>query len=136
MSEVREFHGQSVEIRRIQLGGIARPVAFVMYTYVLFKRKTGIDFFSLTKDSYISDEDALCLYHCAFVVGGLITGEDFDIDFEPDFMIMVDANTLIELSGVKEMAEATKTEEAGEQTEKNGQSQSLSKTSKRNAVAK
>ena len=132
MSEVVEYQGSSIEIRRIELGGKNRPVAFTMYTYILFKRQTGIDFFSLSPDDSISLEDTMRLYHCALCVGGIVAQEDFEIDFEPQFMAMCDTKTLNAMAGIKESTEQQSTEEEDE--EKNGESHSPLKTSKK-AVA-
>lgn len=135
--EVIDFHGQTVEVRRVRLGGVDRPVAFTMYTYVLFKRNTGIDYYSLKPDDYLSYEDTLNLYHCAMITGALVTKEEFDIPFEPDFLCMVDEKVMFDLSGIKEYSDAEPEEKDQEKSEeKNGQSHSRSKSSSKRAVAK
>jgi hypothetical protein len=136
MSEIINFHGQTVEIRRVPLGGVERPVAFVTYTFLLFKRKTGIDYFKLTPEDELSNEDALQLYHCAMVVGGIVTGETFEIPFEPDFLIMCDDNVMFALAGIQKDNEVPAQEESEKVEEKNGQSHSRSKSSKKRAVEK
>lgn len=136
MSEIIHFHGQSVEIRRVPLGGVERPVAFVTYTFILFKRKTGIDYFKLTEEDELTGEDALQLYHSAMVAGGIITGETFEIPFEPDFLIMADDALMFALAGIQKENEVPVPEEAEEVEEKNGQSHSRSKSSKKRAVEK
>jgi hypothetical protein len=136
MSEIINFHGQTVEIRRVPLGGVERPVAFVTYTFLLFKRKTGIDYFKLTPEDELSNEDALQLYHCAMVVGGIVTGEAFEIPFEPDFLIMCDDNVMFALAGIQKDNEVPAQEESEKVEEKNGQSHSRSKSSKKRAVEK
>ena len=139
MSQIINFHGQTVEVRRVLLGDKERPVAFPMYTYVLFKRQTGIDFFSLNEGDNLSYEDTMCLYHCAMVVGGIVTGESFDIDFEPDFMIMCTEQVMFDLAGIKAQTDVQADDEAqNEKTdkEKNGQSRSRLKASKKPVAAK
>lgn len=135
--EIIDFHGQSVEVRRVRLGGVDRPVAFTMYTYVLFKRNTGIDFYKLSPDSELSYEDSLNLYHCAMIVGGLVTKEPFEIPFEPDFLCMVDEAVMFDLAGIKAASDVEPAEEEPKTgDEKNGVSRSRSKSSSKRAVAK
>ena len=134
--EIIDFHGQTVEIRRVRLGGVDRPVAFTMYTYVLFKRNTGIDFYSLKEDDNLTYDEALNLYHCAMITGGVVTGEPFEIPFEPDFMCMVDDQVMFDLSGIRNASDAEPIEGEEKPEEKNGQSHSPSKGSSKRAVAK
>jgi len=134
--ELIDFHGQTVEIKRVQLGGVQRPVAFTMYTYVLFKRNTGIDFYSLKPTDELSYEDTLNLYYCAMITGAVVTGEEFDIPFEPDFLCMVDEKVMFDLAGIKALSDVEKIEEQETDEEKNGQSRSPRKSSSKRAVAK
>lgn len=113
-----------------------RPVCFTMYTYVLFKRQTGVDYFSLSEGDELSYEHTMNLYFCAMVVGAIVMGEEFDIEFEPDFMILCDGQVMMDLAGIKANTDPPKEEVTEKHEEKNGQSHSRSKRSKKLAPAK
>lgn len=127
--ELVQYHGQTIELKRIHLAGKDRPVAFVMYTYTLFKRQTGIDFLALKTDDQISYEEVMRLYHCALVVGSMIVNEEFDIPFEPDFQILCNSEVMQQLAGMR----GGEGEEEEEEEVKNDQSHSRSKKSKKSA---
>ncbi len=101
-TKVVQYKGEAIEVRYVELAGQKRPVAFTMYTFILFERNTGIDYFRMSKDDRMSTEHALQLYHLAFYVGGIVTDEPFEMDFEPDFLMHANAELMFNLAGINE----------------------------------